>query len=67
MRKILSSKELRALVPYCLWWIYTLEKRGQFPHRIKLGPNKVGWWEDEVEAWAKARQAETEAARNPKS
>ncbi len=24
------------------------EKAGQFPQRIKLGPNSVGWWDDEV-------------------
>jgi len=35
--------------------IYDLEKRGDFPQRIRLGPNSVGWWEAEIDEWLSAR------------
>lgn len=25
------------------------EKRGEFPKRVQLGPNSVGWYEDEID------------------
>jgi prophage regulatory protein len=28
-----------------------LERRGQFPKRVRLGPNTVGWPEAEIDAW----------------
>jgi prophage regulatory protein len=31
------------------------EKRGEFPARVQLGTNSVGWFEDEVDDWIKAR------------
>jgi prophage regulatory protein len=31
--------------------IYRLEKRGQFPSRIQLSPNSIGWRKDEVDHW----------------
>lgn len=35
-------------------WIYRQEKNGNFPARVRLGPNSVGWIEDEIEAWMAA-------------
>ncbi|MGH7909872.1 MAG: helix-turn-helix transcriptional regulator [Thermodesulfobacteriota bacterium] len=32
-----------------------LEHRGQFPQRVRIGPNSVGWFEDEVLAWLESR------------
>jgi prophage regulatory protein len=38
--------------PTTLWrW----EQEGRFPRRVKLGPNSVAWFEDEVDAWQAAR------------
>jgi len=34
--------------------IYRLEREGDFPSRRRLGPNSVGWIEDEVVAWMRA-------------
>ena len=31
------------------------EKGGTFPVRVQLGPNAVGWYEDEIDAWIEAR------------
>ena len=49
--RILSKKELRALVLYSPQHIARLEKAGLFPKRVPLGPNRVGWLEDEVLDW----------------
>jgi prophage regulatory protein len=32
------------------------EAAGKFPQRVQLGPNSVGWFEDEIEAWLEGRQ-----------
>lgn len=37
-----------------------LEKAGRFPKRVQLGPNSVGWLEDEIQAWIEARAAARE-------
>jgi prophage regulatory protein len=55
MKRILSSAELRKAVPYSLTHIYRLEKKGEFPRRIKVGRNRVGWMEAEIQAWVETR------------
>jgi prophage regulatory protein len=30
-------------------------RQGSFPTPIQLGPNSIGWFEDEIEAWLSAR------------
>jgi prophage regulatory protein len=35
--------------------IYRKMQAGDFPQPIQLGPNSVGWVEDEVDAWSKSR------------
>jgi prophage regulatory protein len=56
--RILSQKELASRVPYSPVQIWRLEKTGTFPHRIKLGPNRVGWVEAEIEAWLRERMVD---------
>ncbi|RXV64803.1 transcriptional regulator [Roseovarius sp. A46] len=46
--RILSKRQLKELVLYSPQHISRLEKAGQFPKRVQLGPNRVGWIEDEV-------------------
>ena len=53
--RILSKKDLRSLVLYSPAHIDRLEKAGKFPKRIRLGPCRVGWLEDEVLAWVQER------------
>ena len=38
-------------MPYSDVHIWRLERAGQFPHRVQLGPRSVAWYEDEIEAW----------------
>ena len=53
--RILDRKEVRGRVPYSDVQIWRMEQTGTFPRRIQLGPNRVGWVEEEVEAWLRNR------------
>jgi prophage regulatory protein len=35
--------------------IWRLERRGDFPKRIRLGPNSTGWLEADIEQWIASR------------
>lgn len=53
--RIITQKELRALVPYTAQHILRLEKVGKFPRRLQLGENRIGWRLIDIEDWVKAR------------
>ncbi len=53
--RILSKRDLKELVLYSPQHITRLEKAGQFPKRVQLGPNRVGWVESEVLDWLTER------------
>jgi prophage regulatory protein len=53
--RIVSKRELKALVLYSPQHIARLEKAGKFPLRVQLGPNRVGWVESEVLDWIAER------------
>lgn len=53
--RILSKRQLKELVLYSPQHIARLEKAGKFPKRVKLGPNRVGWVEQEVLDWLQTR------------
>ena len=42
-------------VPYTRKHLIDLEKREQFPARVRLGENSIAWVADEVDAWVEAR------------
>jgi prophage regulatory protein len=56
--RIIGSAERRRLVPFSDMHIWRLEKVGQFPRRIKLGGQRVGWSLSEISAWIEARKAQ---------
>jgi prophage regulatory protein len=56
--EVLDRTGLRATT---LW---RRESAGLFPARIQLGPNMVGWAEEEVEAWLKSRPRATVRRRS---
>ncbi len=35
--------------------LWRLERRGDFPKRLRLGPNATGWIESEVQQWIESR------------
>jgi len=53
--RILSKRQLKELVLYSPQHVARLEKAGQFPKRVQLGLNRVGWVEDEVLDWLQKR------------
>ncbi|MFZ5719302.1 MAG: helix-turn-helix transcriptional regulator [Pseudomonadota bacterium] len=38
--------------------IWRMEQRGAFPSRIRLSPNRVGWWSSDVERWLECRRSD---------
>ena len=53
--RILSKRQLKELVLYSPQHVARLEKAGLFPKRVQLGPNRVGWVEDEILDWLQQR------------
>jgi prophage regulatory protein len=49
--KLLSKKQVREKVVYSIQHITRLEQDGKFPKRIRLGDNRVGWLESEIDDW----------------
>ena len=60
---LLSLDDLQRIVPLSRTTIWGLERQGDFPRRIRIGPNRVAWVEIEVEAWINDRLAERGAER----
>ncbi len=59
--RIIRRRELREKVGYSAAHIDRLEKAGDFPKRVVLGPGAVGWLESDVNSWIRARVAERDA------
>lgn len=53
--RLLTKKEVRRKVCYSPQHIARLEAQGQFPRRVRLGQNRVGWVETEIDEWIEAR------------
>ena len=53
--RILSKRQLKELVLYSPQHVARLEKAGQVPKPVQLGPNRVGWVEDEILDWIRKR------------
>ena len=53
--RMLSKRQLKELVLYSPQHIARMEKAGQFPKRVHLGPNRVGWVEAEVLDWLRSK------------
>ena len=43
--------------------IWRLERRGDFPPRVRLSPGAIGWRENDIENWIESRAAEARQAR----
>ena len=59
--RILSKRQVKEMVLYSPQHIARLEKAGQFPKRVHIGPNTVGWVESEVREWLQERLDSREA------
>lgn len=59
--KIIRFKDLKKIIGVSISTIYRWEQAGNFPKRLQLGKNSVGWRLDEVEEWiSKASNNEAE-------
>ena len=52
---ILSAREVVKITNLSRVSLWRYERRGLFPSRLRLGPNRVGWLQSEVEDWLRAR------------
>ena len=60
--RILRYPELKAAgVPFTNKHVNTLEARGEFPRRVRLGENCVGWVAEEVQGWVEDKIRHREA------
>lgn len=57
-KAIQSWERVQPRVPYTRSHITRLEKAGLFPRRVRLGAGRVGWIEEEIDAWIESRIAE---------
>ena len=53
--KIIDRKKVREMTNLSFVTIWRLERSGNFPARIQLSPNRVGWIEEEVLLWIASR------------
>ncbi|MHC5175468.1 helix-turn-helix transcriptional regulator [Serratia rhizosphaerae] len=49
--RMIRDKECRRLTTLANSSRWKLEKDGEFPRRVKLGPRSAGWRLSEVQAW----------------
>jgi len=48
--------------------LWRLERRGDFPKRIRLGPNSRGWLQSEIQEWIESRpRGMSGSGSNPES
>lgn len=55
--QILRRKEVSKKIGLSPVSIWRLEKAGDFPARVQLGPRAVGWNADDIERWLETRPA----------
>ena len=53
--RVIRRKEAERKTGYTYKHLLNLEKAGKFPQRVQLGPNAVGWYEDEIDEWLAQR------------
>jgi len=52
---VLRASETMKLVGLSRTTLWRMERRGDFPKRLRLGPSTVGWLESEVQDWIASR------------
>src|SRR5262249_37456831 len=50
-RRILRDPEVRERTKLSRVQRWRRVRKGTFPAPVQLGPNSIGWYEDEIEAW----------------
>lgn len=52
---MLRMPQVIALTGLSRMTVYRMESRGQFPRRVQLSPNSIGWRKNEVDVWLESR------------
>jgi len=69
-RRIIRPKELSKQIRKSRVQIWRDVRAGKFPAPVSLGPNSIGWYEDEIADWLASRPRRTydiESATTAKS
>tara|TARA_B100000315_G_scaffold147139_1_gene136146 strand:- start:1052 stop:1252 length:201 start_codon:yes stop_codon:yes gene_type:complete len=53
--RILNAAEVGRCTNLSRVTIWRMERSGKFPPRVSISANRVGWREDEIEAWIESR------------
>ena len=60
VRRILSKRQVLALVPVSYTTIWQWMRQGEFPRSVVLGPGgNIGWHEDAIAEWLESREPST--------
>ena len=62
--KILRTPEVTNITGLSRTTLWRLERRGDFPRRIRLSPNSTGWLESEIEGWIESRPRKSSSESN---
>jgi len=64
--RIVTAKERRHLIPFSDMHINRLEQSGDFPRRVRIGANRVGWLLSELQAWIEEKaEARDDSQHSP--
>jgi len=55
-RKMLLEREVLDIVPVARATLQRWIKAGTFPPPVEMGPNRIGWYADDIAAWQRSRQ-----------
>jgi prophage regulatory protein len=54
--RILTMKQVCEITTYTAQHIYRLIRAGKFPRPIRLGLNRIGFWQRDIEKWLEDKQ-----------
>lgn len=55
MRKVLKKRQIMEITGLSRSTLYREERAGRFPARVLISVKRVGWFQDEIEAWLESR------------
>jgi prophage regulatory protein len=55
-KRVLSQQAVLEKVPVSRTTLWRMERTGDFPKRMKISPNRIGWLETDVDAWLEERK-----------
>ena len=53
--QILNAQQVVQITNLSRVTIWRMERAGEFPQRINISPNRVGWREDDINEWIESR------------